>query len=57
MKALGQVVATLSHVPGVVVAMVVGAVDGLIIETTPLIGAGPGAPDTRKHTAALAAFL
>src|SRR6267142_5812317 len=57
MKALGQVVATLSHVPGVVIAMVVGAVDGLIIETSPLIGVSPGAPDTRKHTAALAAYL
>jgi len=57
MKALAQVVATLSHVPGVVVAMVVGADDGLIIEMSPLIGVGPGAPDTRKHTAALAAYL
>ena len=57
MKALGQVVATLSHVPGVVVAMVVGAIDGLVIETSQLLGVATGAADTRKHTAALAAYL
>lgn len=52
-----DVVATLSHVPGVAAAMVVGAADGLIVETSPMKGASAGAPDTRKHTAALAAYL
>ena len=56
MKMLGDVVATLSHVPGVVVAMVVGAIDGLIVETSGIKGASAGA-DPRKHTAALAAYL
>jgi predicted regulator of Ras-like GTPase activity (Roadblock/LC7/MglB family) len=56
MKALAQVVATLSHVPGVVAAMVVGATDGLIVETSPVIGDAVGT-DPRKHTAALAAYL
>jgi predicted regulator of Ras-like GTPase activity (Roadblock/LC7/MglB family) len=57
MKGLSQVVATLSRVPGVVVAMVVGATDGLIVETSTVIGAAAGAADMRKHTAALAAYL
>jgi len=57
MKAVGQVVARLSHVPGVVVAMVVGANDGLIVETSAMMGATDGAGDPRKHTAALAAYL
>jgi predicted regulator of Ras-like GTPase activity (Roadblock/LC7/MglB family) len=56
-KALAQVVATLSHVPGVVAAMVVGATDGLIVETSPVIGGAAGSTDPRKHTAALAAYL
>ena len=56
MKAVSQIVATLSRVPGVIAAMVVGAVDGLIVETSAMMGA-PGATDTRKHTAALAAYL
>lgn len=57
MKALAQVVASLSHVPGVVAAMVVGANDGLIVETSPLLGGSLGGADPRKHTAALAAYL
>jgi predicted regulator of Ras-like GTPase activity (Roadblock/LC7/MglB family) len=57
MKALNQVVATLSHVPGVIAAMVVGASDGLIVETSPVAGAAAGSADPRKHTAALAAYL
>jgi predicted regulator of Ras-like GTPase activity (Roadblock/LC7/MglB family) len=57
MKSVSQVVATLSHVPGVVAAMVVGASDGLIVETSAMLGAGAQAGDTRKHTAALAAYL
>jgi predicted regulator of Ras-like GTPase activity (Roadblock/LC7/MglB family) len=56
MKALAQVVATLSHVPGVVAAMIVGATDGLIVETSP-VAPSAGAIDPRKHTAALAAYL
>ena len=56
MKALAQVVATLSHVPGVVAAMIVGATDGLIVETSP-VAPSAGAVDPRKHTAALAAYL
>jgi predicted regulator of Ras-like GTPase activity (Roadblock/LC7/MglB family) len=56
MKILSDVVATLSHLPGVVVAMVVGANDGLIVETSGIKGAGTG-QDPRKHTAALAAYL
>ncbi len=56
MKAVTQVVAALSHVPGVVAAMVVGAADGLIVETSPMMGSS-GAGDPRKHTAALAAYL
>jgi len=55
--ALAEVVATLSHLPGVVAAMVVGAADGLIIETSAMKGAAAGGPDSRKHTAALAAYL
>jgi len=57
MKSVSQVVASLSHVPGVVAAMVVGAVDGLIVETSAVLGATDGAGDPRKHTAALAAYL
>jgi predicted regulator of Ras-like GTPase activity (Roadblock/LC7/MglB family) len=57
MKAVGQVVARLSHVPGVVAAMVVGANDGLIVETSAMMGATDGAGDPRKHTAALGAYL
>lgn len=57
MKALNQVVDALSRVPGVVAAMVVGAVDGLIVETSPVIGAAAGSADPRKPTAALAAYL
>jgi predicted regulator of Ras-like GTPase activity (Roadblock/LC7/MglB family) len=57
MKAIALVVATLSHVPGVVAAMVVGASDGLIVETSPIMGALAGGADPRKHTAALAAYL
>ncbi len=37
--------------------MVVGSADGLIIEASPMKGAAAGAADTRKHTAALAAYL
>lgn len=57
MKILSQVVASLSHLPGVVVAMVVGAVDGLIVETSGIKGGVPEDKDPRKHTAALAAYL
>jgi len=57
MKALSQVVANLSHVPGVIAAMVVGASDGLIVETSLRAGAAAGSADPRKHTAALAAYL
>jgi len=57
MRAVSQVVGSLSRVPGVVAAMVVGAADGLIIEASQIIGLAAGAPDTRKHTAALAAYL
>jgi len=52
-----DVVAALSHVPGVAAAMVVGAADGLIVEMSPVKGAVAGAADMRKHTAALAAYL
>jgi predicted regulator of Ras-like GTPase activity (Roadblock/LC7/MglB family) len=57
MKALAQVVATLSHVPGVVAAMIVGATDGLIVETSPVAVSAATANDPRKPTAALAAYL
>ena len=57
MKGLAQIVAKLSHVPGVVAAMIVGASDGLIVETSPVAGSATGATDPRKHTAALAAYL
>ena len=57
MKAVSQVVASLSHVPGVVAAMVVGAADGLIVEASAMMGATDGGSDPRKHTAALAAYL
>lgn len=56
MKALGQIVASLSHIPGVIAAMVVGASDGLIIEASAMMGV-PESGDTRKHTAALGAYL
>jgi predicted regulator of Ras-like GTPase activity (Roadblock/LC7/MglB family) len=55
--ALAEVVATLSHLPGVMAAMIVGATDGLIIETSAMKGAAAGGIDSRKHTAALAAYL
>lgn len=55
--ALAEIVATLSHLPGVVAAMIVGASDGLIVETSPMKGAAAGGADSRKHTAALAAYL
>jgi predicted regulator of Ras-like GTPase activity (Roadblock/LC7/MglB family) len=54
-KSVSQIVASLSHVPGVVAAMIVGASDGLIVETSAMLNAEAG--DTRKHTAALAAYL
>jgi predicted regulator of Ras-like GTPase activity (Roadblock/LC7/MglB family) len=58
MKFVSQVVAALSYLPGVVVAMVVGATDGLIVETSGIKGGGAAeAADPRKHTAALAAYL
>lgn len=56
MKAVSQIVAALSRVPGVIAAMVVGASDGLIIETSAMLG-GIEDVDTRKHTAALGAYL
>jgi predicted regulator of Ras-like GTPase activity (Roadblock/LC7/MglB family) len=52
-----EVVTTLSYVPGVAAAMVVGSADGLIVEMSPVKGAAAGAADPRKHTAALAAYL
>lgn len=55
MRAVTQTVLALSRVPGVVVAMVVGASDGLIVETSAMNG--DGTIDVRKHTAALAAYL
>ena len=57
MKGVKEVVANLSHVPGVLVAMVVGAADGLIVETSGIKGGAIGGGDSRKHTAALAAYL
>ena len=58
MKAsLSEIVNTLSHVPGVLAAMVVGAADGLIVETSPIKGGAIGGADSRKHTAALATYL
>jgi predicted regulator of Ras-like GTPase activity (Roadblock/LC7/MglB family) len=54
---LAEIVTTLSHLPGVVAAMIVGASDGLIVETSPMKGATAGGVDSRKHTAALAAYL
>ena len=56
-EAFAVVVTTLSHLPGVLAAMVVGAADGLIVETSPIKGGAIGGADTRKHTAALAAYL
>jgi predicted regulator of Ras-like GTPase activity (Roadblock/LC7/MglB family) len=55
--AFGEVVSTLSHLPGVMAAMIVGASDGLIVETSPMKGAASGVADSRKHTAAFAAYL
>jgi predicted regulator of Ras-like GTPase activity (Roadblock/LC7/MglB family) len=52
-----EMVTSLSHLPGVVAAMIVGASDGLIVETSPMKGAASGGADSRKHTAALAAYL
>ena len=57
MKNLSQVVAALSHLPGVVVSMAVGATDGLIVEASGIKDGAPGRPDPRKHTAALGAYL
>jgi predicted regulator of Ras-like GTPase activity (Roadblock/LC7/MglB family) len=57
MRSVSEVVSSLSRVPGVVAAMVVGASDGLIIEASQPVGMAPGAPDARKPTAALAAYL
>jgi predicted regulator of Ras-like GTPase activity (Roadblock/LC7/MglB family) len=57
MMPVTQIVASLSRVPGVVAAMVVGAGDGLIVETSPMLGGAGAAGDSRKHTAALAAYL
>ena len=57
LKALTEVVAGLSHVPDVLVAMIVGASDGLIVETSAIKGGAIGGADSRKHTAALAAYL
>ena len=54
---LAEIVASLSHLPGVMAAMVVGAADGLIIETSAMKGASVGGTDSRKHTAALGAYL
>src|ERR1700704_6791415 len=55
--AFAEIVTTLSHLPGVVAAMIVGASDGLIVEASPMKGAASGGADSRKHTAALAAYL
>jgi predicted regulator of Ras-like GTPase activity (Roadblock/LC7/MglB family) len=55
--ALTEIVTGLSHLPGVLTAMIVGASDGLIVETTGMKGAAAGASDSRRHTAALAAYL
>jgi predicted regulator of Ras-like GTPase activity (Roadblock/LC7/MglB family) len=55
--ALTEIVTTLSHLPGVLAAMIVGASDGLIVETTVMKAAVAGGPDSRRHTAALAAYL
>jgi predicted regulator of Ras-like GTPase activity (Roadblock/LC7/MglB family) len=52
-----EVVMTLSHLPGVAAAIVVGAADGLIVEMSPIKGGTGSGADTRKHTAALAAYL
>jgi predicted regulator of Ras-like GTPase activity (Roadblock/LC7/MglB family) len=37
--------------------MVVGASDGLIVETSPMLNGAAGGGDVRKHTAALGAYL
>jgi len=56
MKDVSQIVGGLSRVPGVTVAMIVGAVDGLIVEASQVPGAQTDG-DRKKHTAALAAYL
>ena len=56
MKDVTQVVGGLSRVPGVTVAMVVGALEGLIVEASQIPGVQADG-DRKKHTAALAAYL
>ena len=56
MRDISQVVGALCRVPGVTVAMVVGAADGLIVEASQVPGAQTDG-DRKKHTAALAAYL
>ena len=56
MRNVSHVVGALARVPGVTVAMVVGAVDGLIVEASQIPGAATDG-DRKKHTAALAAYL
>jgi len=56
MTAYGETLRHLARLPGVTLAMAVGASNGLIIEA----GDGPGLGDEtsqRRHTAALAAYL
>jgi predicted regulator of Ras-like GTPase activity (Roadblock/LC7/MglB family) len=52
-----EIVTTLSHLSGVLTVMIVGAADGLIVETSGMKGLASGGPDPRRHTAALAAYL
>lgn len=55
--AMTELVTALGFLPGVSAAMVVGALDGLIVEASaPRPGQAAGA-DQRRHTAALAAYL
>jgi len=56
MRDFSQIVGALSRVPGVTVAMIVGAVDGLIVDASQIPGAQADG-DRKKHTAALAAYL
>ena len=56
MKDVSQIVGALSRVPGVSVAMIVGASDGLIVEASQIPGLATDG-DRKKHTAALAAYL
>jgi predicted regulator of Ras-like GTPase activity (Roadblock/LC7/MglB family) len=56
MKDVSQVVGALSRVPGITVAMVVGAIDGLIVDASQIPGAQTDG-DRKKHTAALGAYL